>query len=420
MANNFLKKNQNPADKNKFFIARQPIFDKNRKVYGYELLFRSSMQNFFDPAVKGNRATSKVIIDSFLLTGINKVAEGKKAFINFGADMIIAQYPALLPKNKIVIEVLEDIDITPEIIASCKKLSQDGYIIALDDFLYNSRTEPLLRIADIVKFDVQQMTREQMREQVLQVKPYNTKLLAEKIQSNEEFDVTREMGFDYFQGYFFKRPHIIAGRDIPGSKLHYLQMLRLIKDENYDFVRLAKLIADDISLSYKLLKYVNTAFYHRGREIRSMQSAVSLIGELDLRKWLSLIMISYLAEDKPDELIKISAYRARFCEMLGDLISGRVESDQYHTVGMFSLLDCLLDRPMEQILAGLNLSDDINQALLGTLKGKLYGVLMLVTAYENGNWGGVFKLAKQLDIKIEILPELYEAALESVQNYDIF
>ncbi|MBU0484767.1 MAG: HDOD domain-containing protein [Proteobacteria bacterium] len=405
-------------DNGNIFIARQPIFRKNKRVFGYELLFRSSLDNFFDPAEDGVKASSNVIVDSFLLIGINNITQGKKAFINFTQEMLRLEYPILFPRRQTVIEILEDVEITDELISACRYLSNEGYVLALDDFQYEPRFDPLLPLVDIIKFDIQLMSLGELERQVEIVSQYNVKLLAEKIQNDDEFETTKDMGFDYFQGYFFRRPNIIVGKDIPGSKMQYLQILKEIKDDNYSFVKLAKLIADDVSLSYKLLKYVNSAFFRRRQEIHSLQSAVAMVGEDSLRKWLSFMMISYLAEDKPDELVRLAILRANFCEQLGEMMPGPGKADKFHTVGMFSMLEALLDKPMPVILQGLNLSDDINNALLGRKKGRLYGALYLAQAYERGAWEAVAKLSRKLGVDQETLPVIYEKSLEVVRMYD--
>jgi len=403
----------------RIFVARQPIFRRNKKVYAYELLFRSGLDNYFDPTADGETATSNVITDSFLLLGITNVTMGRRAFINFNGPMICRDWPALFPNRQTVVEVLEDVEVTDELVEACRSLVNRGYTLALDDFLYEPRFDPLLELADIVKFDVQQMSREALERQVDQVRErFRVKLLAEKIENDDEFDAALELGFELFQGYFFKRPHIISGLDIPGSKLQYLEILRLIRNEFYDFDQLSALIADDVSLSYKLLKYVNSPFYRRRSEIRSLKSAIALVGEQELRKWLSLVMMSYMAEDKPDELVRLAVIRGQFCEILGEQLEGKKGRDRYHTVGMFSLLDALLDRPMADLLAELNFAEEISDALTGRESNSLARVLYLVKAYEMGAWERVTALAEELKLETDHLPEMFIAALERSRYFE--
>jgi EAL and modified HD-GYP domain-containing signal transduction protein len=277
---------------------------------------------------------------------------------------------------------------------------------------------PLLELAHIVKLDVQAMSLSALQEMVDRISSYEVKLLAEKVETNEEFERTRDMGFSLFQGYFFSKPRIIEGKDIPGSQLQYLQILKLIQDENYDFDKIADLVAHDVSLSYKLIKYVNSAAMRRRVEIKSLQNAVAMVGEVNLRKWLSLIMLSYLAEKKPEELLSLSIQRASFCEQLGDHIAGNMEFTRTcFTVGMFSLLDVLLDKPMDDILEELHLSEEITDTLLGMPTGSLAHILLLAKAYERGSWKWVNRVTQKLGIDPDNLPLFFEKSLDQVNEF---
>lgn len=402
------------------FVARQPIFKRNRKIYGYELLFRSSLTNFFDPSQDGSQATSKVITNSFLLIGMNKLTEGKRAFINFPEELLCDKSPLLFSKDVAVVEILEDVNPTDEVVNACKEIRENGYILALDDFIGNPGYEPLLEIADIIKIDIYGMDRTKLNNIVHNLARYDAKLLAEKVETNEEFELCKKLGFYYFQGYFFSKPKVVSGKDIPGSKLHYFQIIKQIQDVNYNFISLANTLSHDVSLSYKLLKYVNSAGFGAGKKIESLERAISMMGEKSLRNWLSLMMLSYLAHDKPNEVLKLSIFRAHFCEMLGQLCqAGREFSGECFTVGMFSFLDAMLDKPMEEILSELSLSEHINDALLKKGKGNHRIILALVEKYEKGNWKHVAQLAKAAKLSADSLPPFYDAAWTMVQQYDV-
>ncbi|MHB8223171.1 MAG: EAL and HDOD domain-containing protein [Desulfurivibrionaceae bacterium] len=404
------------ASQPNIFVARQPIFKRNKDVFAYELLFRSGLTNYFDPLQDGEEATSKVITNSFLLIGIPAITEGKKAFINFSEDMLLKGYPSLFPKEIAVVEVLETVGATPEVVQACEALVGEGYVLALDDFLYEDRFLPLIKLAKIIKFDIRQMSLAELEHQAKIVSRYNVKLLAEKIETNEEFEATKKLGFELFQGYFFSRPHIMEGRDIPGSKLHYLQVLKVIQDEDYDFAELAKYVSRDVSLAYKLLKYANSAYFARRQKVESIEMAVAMLGQLTLRKWLSLMMLSYLADDKPSELLRLAAFRGSFCELIADQLLGRrKEAGMFHTVGMFSLLPAMLDKAMADILPELALPENIQEALLVEVATPLSRTLRLVMAYERGDWEKTARLAGKLKINLDSLPLLYEQAIEIAQ-----
>lgn len=400
------------------FIARQPIFKRNQKVFAYELLYRAGLGNYYDPLQDGDQATSKVITNSFLMIGIARITEGKKAFINFTEEMLLQGYPALFPRELVVVEVLETVGVTPEVVKACDALIRKGYVLALDDFLYDDRFLPLIKLAKIIKFDIRQMEFAELERQVGIVKQLGVRLLAEKIETVEEFEATKKLGFELFQGYFFSKPNIVQGRDIPGSKLQYLKILRMLQEENCDFSKLATLINHDVSLSYKLLKYVNSAYFSRINPARSPQEAVSMLGELHLRKWLSLMMLSYMAEDKPSELLRLAAFRGSLCELIATQLLGRkAEAGMYHTTGMFSLLPALLDKPMAEVVRELPLNPAVVDALLHQGVTPLHQTLSLVEAYERGNWEESEQVVGALGIPVYHLPLLYEQSLEIVQSY---
>ena len=400
------------------FVARQPIFRKTKKVFGYELLFRSGQENFADPSIDGDIATSNVVTNSFLVIGLDKLTDGKKAFINFTDEMLCNSYPALFPKDAVVVEVLEDAVVTPELTRACSSLVRQGYILALDDFIYKPEFDPLLELAGIVKFDIRAMSMAELARDVERVSPFGVRLLAEKVETPEEFEATKKMGFNLFQGYFFCKPEIVGGRDIPASKVQYLQLLRLVQDENYDFKKISDLISHNVALSFKLLKYVNSAYIGLRNKVQSLQTAVALIGELNIRKWLSLILLSHMSEDKPQELVKLSIERASFCGRIGEsLPEKRFESSLFFTVGMFSLLDVILGQEMAVILKDLNLVDEIQDCLLGRSRGQLARTLALVKAYERGNWNDVSRLSSALGVSMADLPGHYDDVLEEVRAF---
>lgn len=413
-----MNENEQPDGGSRIFVARQPIFRQNGKVYGYELLFRSGLDNFFDETQDGDTATSKVITNTFSLIGITKITEGKKAFINFTDDMLVKEYPGLFPSGITVVEVLETVKATPEVVQACRNLVQRGYILALDDFLFHEEFLPLIEMAHIIKFDVRSMTYDVLCRNIDKVAPFNVKLLAEKVETIEEFEQLQKLNFTFFQGYFFSKPKIVQGRDIPGSKLQYLKIIRAIQNENYSFAKITGFIAHDVSLSYKLLRYVNSAAMRRRVEVTSMQSAVALVGELKLRKWLSLMMLSYMADDKPLELLRLALLRASFCEQVGErLKKGRDFSLACYTVGMFSLLDVLLDQPMGLVLQELNLAPVIVETLIGGKKTSYTVILNLAKAYERGDWDEVGRIAAVEGHLFDMLPSIYEFALNEVRAF---
>jgi len=309
--------------------------------------------------------------------------------------------------------VLETVRATPEVVDSCGRLVDAGYILALDDFLYDDHLLPLIELAGIIKFDIRQMSWAELERQVEVVGRHKVKLLAEKIETNEEFEAARKMGFDLFQGYFFSRPHIIKGRDIPGSKYNYLQVLKVIQNDDFELTELARSVCRDVSLAYKLLKYANSAYFARKAKLESIEMAVAMLGQQNMRKWLSLMMLSYLADDKPSELLRLAAFRGNFCELIAERLLARgKESGMFYTVGMFSLLPAILDKEMAEILPEMPLAEEVVEALLLKRSTPLSCTLVMVMTYERGEWEKSGKLAERLGLDFNALPQLYAKSIE--------
>jgi len=392
------------------FIARQPIFDRKQNVVAYELLFRSSLENYFD-ATDGDQATSKVIANSFLLFGIEKITGGKKAFINFTHDLLIREYVTLLPERILVVEILESVEPTDQLVEACRKLRQGGYILALDDFRYEQGYDALLSLAHIIKVDFLATGVEERRRLADKFAPKGIKMLAEKVESREEFEQAVEMGYSYFQGYFFSKPVIISGRDIPAFKMNYLRMLKELNQPEFDFGRVEDIIKSEVSLSYKLLKYLNSAFFGFRSKITSIRQAVTLLGENETRKWASLMTLASMGEDRPAELIVTAITRAKFCELIAPQIGLRHRTFDLFLLGMFSVIDALMDRPLEEILQEMSLTEDVEKALLGEANG-LREVFDLILAYEQADWKTVSRTIAKFKVDETIPPTLYMESLE--------
>ena len=344
------------------FVARQPIFDRSRKVWGYELLFRSgSGQAHFD-GTEESLATRQVISNSLLAIGLDNLLGGKKAFINFGREMLLQESAAFLPKEKTVIEILENVHADAEVMDAIQGLRALGYRIALDDFVYSSQMEPLLDAANLVKVEMA-TPRAQQEAMVRDYHARGLQMLAEKVETPEEFHWARQAGYDYFQGYFFARPTVVQGRQIPSMKLNCLRLLREAHQPDIDFDRLAKLISQDVSFSYKLLRYANSARFGRSSKIQTVRRALVVLGEDGIRKWVSIAAMPVVAQDKPSELITHSLVRARSMEVMGGSIGAGV-AEQAFLIGLFSLLDALLDLPLKEVLAELNLGAAVAAVLL--------------------------------------------------------
>lgn len=391
------------------YVARQPIFDQEKKIYGYELLFRDSMKNVFS-GIDGNTATSKVLSNTFFNIGIERLIGKSLAFINFTRELLIKQVPKLFPIEQLVIEVLEDIKAEDEVVNSCVELSKLGYTIALDDFFYNESLTPLIAIANIIKFDLRATPLDQISDIIEKLSRYNLRLLAEKVETYEEFDKALKMGFKYFQGYFFSKPEVVEGKDISPAKFSLLQIMAEVNQPYFDFSKVEEIIARDVSISYKLMRYINSAFYKRGNDISSIKQAIVLLGEKEIRSFLSLIAMAKLSDNKPDELLHASIIRAKFCELMSKHVEPCKNTTELFTLGLFSSIDAILDDTMANIMSRLPLSENIKNALVNKT-GELADCLEMAKSYEKGDWERFNELAKGHKVNQEKLPQCYLDAI---------
>ena len=392
------------------YIARQPIFDLHKRVYGYELLFRSGLDNIFkqeDP----DQASSQVIIDSFFLHNISALTGRKRAFINVTRDLLLKEYLLLIPRQLVVVEILENIDPDSEVIAACKKLKKAGYLLAMDDFVYGEKYKPFMDLADFIKIDFLSTAEKERKSLPQNFSPLGIGFLAEKVETPATFQEALESGYTYFQGNFFSKPTIIPGKDLPGYKLHYFRIIQEINRPEISFERLEELIKKEISLSYKLFRYINSAFFGLKNKVHSIQHAMALLGEKEVKKWLSFITLASIGEDKPEELAVQAIIRARFCESLAPHVGLPSRADGLFLMGMFSLLDAFLDRPLSDLLMEIPLDTDIKKALLGEENrfGELY---QCVLAYERGEWSKLSEHGKKFKITEALLSQLYLGAVE--------
>lgn len=388
------------------YVARQPIFDARKKISGYELLFRDQTAKY-DPSIDGDVATSTVLSNSYFSIGMDSLVGDKKSYINFTQSLLLQKFPLLLPKESTVIEILENVEPTPELVAACAEMAGKGYSFALDDFTYSPELGPLIDLAHIIKFDFRMTSIEKIQDYLNKIQRRDELiLLAEKIETHDEFQKASEMGFNLFQGYFFCKPELVTGREIPGSQLALLQIMAEVNRPDFDVNKIEPLIAPDVGLAYKLLRYINSAFFAKAQRISSIQQALIYMGEVEIRRFVSLIAMSNLAGNKPGELIRASCIRGKFCELMGALATQPVSQSELFTLGMFSLIDAILDQPMQKIMKDLPLADDIKTALVER-KGRLTGYLLLAETYEKGQWGHMSKITQILNIEEEKLPDLY-------------
>ncbi len=391
------------------YIARQPILDSNRKTFGYELLFRDGPKNTF-PEIDPDKATSRLLSDHFLSTHYQTLGK-HVGFVNFPYQSLVNLVPTLLPADSLVVEVLEDCKPTPELLYAIREMSRQGYEIALDDFVPSKEWQPFLPYISIIKFDIRIVPIPKAKLFMDRLKGSKIKFLAEKVETYEEFELAKQAGFDYFQGYFFSKPEIIRQKALEPSFLTVVQLCKEIAKDGIDYVELEALISKDLSLSYKLLTYVNSSSIVSSK-INSFKQALVYLGEQRIKQFVSLVAIaSSTDESKPDYLYGLSLQRARFCELAWVKAQKQGDSSLAFLTGMFSLLDSLLDQKLETIVDEMPIEEEIKAALLKG-EGFLGDILAISKAYEQADWDTVTGVGKQLQLSDTVLSECYDEAVK--------
>lgn len=337
-------------------VGRQAILDREQQVYGYELLYRGDCS-----VTCGDALTSSTLITSFMDIGLQRLTGGKKAFINLTRNFFTELPPMPFDKKAVVLEILEDIEVDDALISAVTQLRDQGYQLAIDDYEFEPRWDPLLPLVHIVKVEITEQIMPNIAEKMAPLRALPLRLLAEKVETQAQFRQLHALGFDLFQGYFFARPDLIEQATLAENQATVMQLLARINDPEADITQLAELISQDPALSFKLLRVINSAGVGLSREIDSIQQAVVLLGLQRIRAWATLFTLSGQS-DKPVELLNLGLLRANLCERLARE-SGTLAADAAYTTGLLSILDGLLSQPMEQALQELPLPDAISQAI---------------------------------------------------------
>lgn len=388
------------------FIGRQPILNAARQVYGYELLFRSGWENCFTGSTE---VAAQQMIDTTLLFGMENLVLGGKAFVNCTASALTSRLVTCFPTGT-VLEVLETVQVTDEVVAACKELKHLGYTIALDDFLPGTSCDRLVGLADYIKLDFQACDASQLRHIQSQLVGTSAALIAEKVETAEQFNRALKEGYRFFQGYFFARPSVLTSREIPANRVAYIQLLNAVNDPLSDRNQLERLVSSEASLCFRLLRYVNSAgFGVRGR-VSSIRQALILIGEIEFRKLVTIAAAACLSSDtnQSPELMLLCLHRARFCELIAP-IAGQATAEQY-LIGLLSVLDAMLNVSMKQILPMLPLRPAAAAVLLGE-PSPIDLPLRLIGYYEQSQWEVCAIACRTLGITEAELTSLYLESL---------
>ncbi|SMB87053.1 EAL and modified HD-GYP domain-containing signal transduction protein [Desulfonispora thiosulfatigenes DSM 11270] len=394
------------------FLARQPIFDLDEKVYAYEMLYRSGDVNRFSDT-SGDTASARVMIDTFQTFGIEVLTNNKPAFINFTDKLIKDEIATLFSKEYLVVEILETVKLDEEIICKCIELKQKGYTLALDDFVCREEYRPLIKITDIIKVDFRETKRVEIEKMISKLKSFNIEFLAEKVETREEFEYAKNLGFSLFQGYFFQKPEIMTSSGLSPLKLTYLQLMNEVNKNEINFEKLSTLISRDLALTYNLLRIINSAAFAY-KSVTSVKQALVILGEKEVRKWVNLMALKGLGDNKPNELVKSSLIRASFGELIAEKVNYKQKANDLFLVGLFSLIDVILQRPLGEILVEIMPPKAVQEALIDQT-GELADVYKIILCYEKGSLEDIVHEMQKLKISSEDLVNLY---INSLLCYD--
>ena len=402
------------------FVGRQPILDRKQELFAYELLFRNSGENVAN-VNDDLAATANVISHAFGEIGIEQALGPYKGFINCDAALLLSDLPELLPPDKIVLEVLETVEVTPEIVERCTELKQHGFMIALDDFTHEvERWRPLLLLTDIVKVDLQQLDRHQLLATTKLLQGFPLRLLAEKVDSREMADVCKNLGYDYFQGYYFARPAMLSGQKLGQSQAALLGLLALVL-QDAETTHLENALKQQPGLAFNLLRLTNSVATGVRMKITSLRHAITVLGRRQLQRWLQLVI--YTNPDSstfPSPLMHLAATRGRLIELLAGRIRPNDRDFEGHAflTGIMSLMPALLGVPMESVLQNLPLENSVVEALTNR-NGELGALLSLAETLENNDTENARQLAQRLGLNANLVNQNLAQALAWASNIGV-
>lgn len=393
-----------------FYAARQPILDKNKNLFAYELLFRDSIDNIF-PDIDGDEATSKMIEASKFNMGIHEFTGNKPAFINFTLETLSKGYAGMLTNEEVVVEILETVKPGKKLLALCKDLFEKGYTLALDDYEHQGVWAHFYPYVKIIKIDVQATGVDEIKriKQAIEKFPH-IQLLAEKVETHEEYNQALELGFEYFQGFFFSKPEMVKAKNLSPSQMAMAELLYETSKPEMDLASITSVFERDVSLSYKLLRYANSAMFKRASEISTIKQALVILGSAELKRFLGLMFAANVNPDKPTELINMAMTRAKFCEQIAGKVNAPLDTSLAFLTGLLSMIDAILDESLESIMEKLPLAQEIKDPLL-TRKGVMAALIKLVELIEHAEWDKTAIVMEKLRLEKEQVVEAYNEAL---------
>lgn len=392
-------------------MARQPILDKDKNLFAYELLLRNSLDNFFPEGINDEEATAKIIEGLEYNLGLDSLTQGSLAFINFTSDSLMNGYPLLLGKDQIVVEILETAKPGKKLLAACIDLKERGYTIALDDYEHDSKWEYFFPYVDIVKLDYSLTSEEQFQEIITALTPFShIKLLAEKIETYSEFQHALSIGCEYFQGYFFSRPEVIKTIAFNPSQVAVVNLLSEINKDDIDVKKVTSILENEVNLSFKLLRYVKSPIFKRDVSIESIKQAIVVLGLEELKRFVFLLFTAQFSVGKPKELTVMSLARGRFCELMVKETSANHSQSSAFLIGLLSLIDAMVDGDIQELMDKLPLHQDMKDAIINR-KGESANFLKLCELFEKADWPNIDLICQQLKVETEKSGRLFQDAL---------
>ena len=401
------------------FFARQPILDVNNNTYGYELLYRNQPGVNQYTGDNGDISTADVINNAFFLDNITSVLDGKKAFVNFTGNLIERGVPKMISSDILVVELLESVVATPEIIKRCLELKKLGYILALDDYEYNDSTKSLFELADIVKLDFRS-SREAIERTASKCIQLNKIMLAEKVETQLEVEYAKRLGCSYMQGYFFAKPLLMTHKANTPMAKTFLHILGLVYSPDPDYEEIAAVISTDVVLTIRLLRLINLMYGNSGNKISTIHQALVMLGFEKLKEWIYLVGLQRLQKDTPDELIRLALFRAKFCESVSKVVPGAyIHRKEMYLMGLMSIVAGTTDeKSINSVMKELPVTDEIKNGLIGA--DGLYGdVFRLVVDYEHADWNKVEEFVKKYDVDAQQLANEYVKCIRFMQQFYI-
>jgi len=392
----------------KIFVGRQPIYTRDLDIYAYELMSHSASESS-SPSIEADKATSQVIINAFMEIGINKLVGKNMAFITLSEHFLLKDYELPLPTERVILKIPTYANVTDKLIAGVKRLADAGFKLALDNYLQHPALQPLASMASMIDINIEDLSIGEIRAHLKILKRLHPIILADHVKNHEAYDICRDVDVDYIQGYFLNRPRIVSGESLDSNQMSIINLLSTLHNPEADIDKVVDIICKDVALSYKILQLMNSAFFTRTSKIESIQHATVMLGRKQLSTWASMMALSGM-DNKPLEQVRIAMIRARSCERLAEKADLK-PVDSFFTVGMFSSLDLLMDRSLEELISPLPLADNVIAALLNR-EGELGEALNCTLAQEEGDWANI----RFADLSVNDLSDINIEAINWAEN----